>query len=671
MMFFLSRQTVRRHRSLYAGSFVALAVGVFLLGLAATATAATIAYQAPPGSSIPVSLPGYEGEPARTVDVPLSGEDASGLQVVLSMVGTIAGFITIFVIASTFAFAVASRRREIGLLRLIGATPGQIRRMVLGEALVVAFAASVTGAVLAQLATPLLLAKASYTELAPVKLEPASPWLPLAIAMGAGMVVAMLGARSAARRAGKVGAVDALREAALEPPRIGPVRIGFGVLFLAGGIVLLTLIRPSSGEAAAPLAMFTPMLLVIALTLLAPLVVPWIGRLWAIPLVAWTRVSGRLARSNVVAAPQRSASLAAPILGISAIAGSMVLSLSFVADAAAATIRDSVLAPIVVTAPAEESAPPAAGSDRELRERILQTPGVAAVDGAIPLRLIRTDSDSAELEEAEGIDLAVAPKARRMTAVDGDLSKLTGKTVAVGKELAGFEQYKVGDEIPVTYTDRSTDRLKIVAIVTDAFGVNQSMIIPEELARAHAPNAQPAQWFVLPADGVSPDSVAAGLDQKLAGTGADAVLAAEWEAAQDEGVRQGNQLGLILLLGPAALYSAIAIVNTLLMGSLQRGHEFVTSRLLGATPAQIRRMVLWESTLVGVVALSLGTAITVTVGILIRHAMTDGLAHVAVTVPWGPLLGIAGTCLVLAVGAALAPTAVILRHSHPSAAAAE
>ncbi|TDO44335.1 putative ABC transport system permease protein [Kribbella sp. VKM Ac-2527] len=673
-MFFLSRQTVRRHRSLYAGSFVALAVGVFLLGLAATATAATIAYDAPPGSSIPVSLPGYDGEPARTVDVPLSGEDASGLQVVLSMVGVISGFITIFVIASTFAFAVAARRREIGLLRLIGATPGQIRRMVLGEALVVAFAASATGTVLAQLATPLLLAKASYTELAPVKLEPASPWLPLAIAMGAGMVVAMLGARSAARRAGKVGAVDALREAALEPPRIGPVRIGFGVLFLAGGIVLLSLIRPSSGEAAAPLAMFTPMLLVIALTLLAPLVVPWIGRLWAIPLVAWTRVSGRLARSNVVAAPRRSASLAAPILGISAIAGSMVLSLSFVADAAAATIRDSVLAPIVVTAPAEESASPAAGSgrpDRELRERILQTPGVAAVDGSIPLRLIRTDSDSAELEDAEGIDLTVAPKARRMTAVEGDLSKLAGKTVAIGKEMAGFEQYEVGDEIPVTYTDRSTDRLKIVAILADAFGVNASLIIPEDLARAHAPNAQPAQWFVLPADGVSPDSVVAGLDQNLAGSGADAVPAAVWEAAQDEGVRQGNQLGLILLLGPAALYSAIAIVNTLLMGSLQRGHEFVTSRLLGATPAQIRRMVLWESTLVGVVALSLGTAITVTVGILIRHAMTDGLADVAVTVPWGPLLGIAGTCLVLAVGAALAPTAVILRHSHPSAAAAE
>ena len=120
-MFFLSRQTVSRHRSLYAGSFVALAVGVFLLGLAATATAATIAYDAPPGTTIAVHLPGGDGTAPQTVHVNPTGEDVSGLQVVLSMVGTISGFITIFVIASTFAFAVASRRREIGLLRLIGA----------------------------------------------------------------------------------------------------------------------------------------------------------------------------------------------------------------------------------------------------------------------------------------------------------------------------------------------------------------------------------------------------------------------------------------------------------------------------------------------------------------------------------------------------------------------
>jgi len=645
MMFYLSRQTVSRHRSLYAGSFIALAVGVFLLGLAATATAATVAYRGPVAESMTVTTLGGDDTPPEQVRVPLSDADVSGLQTVLSLVATISGFITIFVIASTFAFAVASRRQEIGLLRLIGATPSQVRRMVLGEAFVVALAAALTGAVLAQLATPLLLRKASYTDLAPVKLEPASPWVPLAIAVAAGLLVAMLGARSAARRAGRVGPIDALREAALEPPRIGPVRIVFGLLFMAGSIVLLALIRPGTGEGVVPLAMFTPMLLVIALTLLAPLVVPWIARLWALPLTVWTRVSGLLARSNVVAAPRRSASLAAPILAISAIAGSMVLSLSFAADSSEAAIRDAVRAPIVVT-----------GDFKEV-------PGVGAVDAGLPLQLVRISQDYAELEDAEGIDPAIASRTRDLTAVSGDISRLTGNSIAIGKEMSGFEHYRVGDEIPVTFLDRTAVKLTIVAIVKDAFGVNPSFLIPLELARKHAPTAKPDRIFVLPADGVDPNTLVAKLP--------NAVLATEWEAEQAEGVRQGNRLGLILLLGPAALYSAIAIANTLLMGSLQRRHEFITSRLLGATPAQIRRMVLWESSLVGAVALSLGTAITVTVGILIRHAMTAGLADVPVTVPWGVLLGIGGICLTLAVGSALAPTTYILRRSQPSQAAVQ
>jgi putative ABC transport system permease protein len=640
-MFYLSRQTVSRHRSLYAGSFVALAVGVFLLGLAATATAATIGYRGPAASAITVTTLGGDGAAPRQIRVPFSDADVSGLQVVLNMVGAISGFITIFVIASTFAFAVASRRQEIGLLRLIGATPRQIRRMVLGEALVVALAASLTGALAAQLATPLLLAKASYTELAPVKLEPASPWLPLAIAVAAGLLVAMLGARSAARRAGRVGPIDALREAALEPPRIGPVRISFGLLFMGGAVTMLTLIRPSSGDGAVPLAMFTPMVMVIALTLLAPLVVPVVGRLWALPLVAWTRVSGRLARSNVLAAPRRSASMAAPILAISAVAGSMVLSLSFAADSAGATIRDAVRAPIVVTGGA-----PVTG------------PGVRAVDAGVPLQMVRIDRDDAELEDVEGIDPAVAMQTRDLTALAGDVRDLSGNTVAVSKEMSGFEGYKVGDEIPLVFVDRTPVKLRVVAIVKDAFGVNPSLLVPLDLARKHAPKAEPERQFVLPADGVDPASLVQQLPH--------AQLAVDWEADQAAGVRKGNQLGLILLLGPAGLYSTIAIANTLLMGSLQRRHEFITSRLLGATPAQIRRMVLWESSLVGAVALSLGTAITVTVGILIRHAMNAGLADVPFTVPWGVLLGIGGLCLILAVGSALAPTTYILRRSQPA-----
>ena len=53
-----------------------------------------------------------------------------------SMAATTAGItvcVAVFIVIATFAFAVEQRTRELALLRLVGATPRQIRRMVLAE----------------------------------------------------------------------------------------------------------------------------------------------------------------------------------------------------------------------------------------------------------------------------------------------------------------------------------------------------------------------------------------------------------------------------------------------------------------------------------------------------------------------------------------------------------
>ncbi|WP_309245968.1 ABC transporter permease [Verrucosispora sioxanthis] len=67
-----------------------------------------------------------------------------GMQV-LTATAALAGFVTVFVVASAFAFTVAQRRRELGLLRAVGATGRQVRRMVYVEALVVGVTAGLAG----------------------------------------------------------------------------------------------------------------------------------------------------------------------------------------------------------------------------------------------------------------------------------------------------------------------------------------------------------------------------------------------------------------------------------------------------------------------------------------------------------------------------------------------
>src|SRR4249920_644790 len=61
--------------------------------------------------------------------------------------GGVALFVSIFIIYNTFAIVMSQRSRELALLRTIGAGPKQIRRSVMGEALVVGVLASIGGIV--------------------------------------------------------------------------------------------------------------------------------------------------------------------------------------------------------------------------------------------------------------------------------------------------------------------------------------------------------------------------------------------------------------------------------------------------------------------------------------------------------------------------------------------
>ena len=57
-------------------------------------------------------------------------------------------FIGMFIIYNSFAIAVTQRRAEIGILRALGATRGQIRTLFLGESAVAGLIGSAAGAVL-------------------------------------------------------------------------------------------------------------------------------------------------------------------------------------------------------------------------------------------------------------------------------------------------------------------------------------------------------------------------------------------------------------------------------------------------------------------------------------------------------------------------------------------
>ena len=79
-------------------------------------------------------------------------DDVSQTKAILALIaGSFGGYavlVAIFVVASTLALTVEQRRREFALLRAVGATPRQIRKMIGAETLVVSTVAGVLGSAL-------------------------------------------------------------------------------------------------------------------------------------------------------------------------------------------------------------------------------------------------------------------------------------------------------------------------------------------------------------------------------------------------------------------------------------------------------------------------------------------------------------------------------------------
>ena len=215
-----------------------------------------------------------------------SAADASdrsvGNQFVLFL-GLLAGFVSVFVVATTFAFVVTQRRRELGLLRIVGATPGQLRRTLLAEALVVGLPAALTGAVLGAVAAPVLGRWMVQAHMQAQGWEPRTVLLPVAASVLIGLIVALAGAWTAARRASRVRPLEALREAAAERRTMTIGRWICGGACAVAAVVLAALTPGQTSGAAGAMAAFASMSAIVALTLLAPVYLPTLVRVLCAP----------------------------------------------------------------------------------------------------------------------------------------------------------------------------------------------------------------------------------------------------------------------------------------------------------------------------------------------------------------------------------------------------
>ena len=119
---------------------------------------------------------------------------------------------SIFTIRNSFNISTTERTHEFGMLSSLGATPRQIRRSVIIEALYIGVIAIPVGIILGIVATLLLLlASNSLLGLEDIVMRFASPWWLYVAVIVLGLVIVWLASASAAIRASRLSPIEAIR----------------------------------------------------------------------------------------------------------------------------------------------------------------------------------------------------------------------------------------------------------------------------------------------------------------------------------------------------------------------------------------------------------------------------------------------------------------------------
>ncbi|SDY08843.1 putative ABC transport system permease protein [Amycolatopsis xylanica] len=574
-------------------------------------------------------------------------DDGNALALLLALAGSFGGIalmIAVFVVSSTLALSVQQRQREMALLRAIGTTPRQLRQMVSGEAFVLGLLAAVVGCLPGFPVGKWLLEMFQGFGMVPREVELVNGPLPAVAVVSALVVAAVLAGLSAVRRAAKIRPTEALGDAATGRTLIGKGRLFTGLVLAAGSVALLIASAFLSGVAAAGAASGVAILLIIAIAVLGPVVAKVIAFL-AAPLMRRYRVGGYLASANSTTNVGRLAGSIVPLvlaIGFGCVAMFVQTTQVRVAEESGKT---SITADYVLTAPqgipasvpAEIAAVPGVSSVTSLRQTQLKEelpPGTESMNDAIDTMVVSPGD--------LGKTLDLRPS-------QGDLTKVRGNDIAVSAATASSLDVSLGGSVKLRLGDATLVEVRVVSIFEREQGLGK-IVVDRALVAGHT-NSQRDDQVLIKADASALPVLKAQFPDLVVADGASV------EAARTGALRANMWINL-LVVGIIMLYTGIAVVNTLVMATGARRREFALLRLVGATRKQVLRTTRWESALVVVSSIILGSAVAAATLVPISIALSGSPMPY---VPPALYFGLIGIVTVLGLAATEIPARLALR----------
>jgi putative ABC transport system permease protein len=569
----------------------------------------------------------------------------------------IALIVAAIVIFNTFTILAAQRRRELALLRCVGASRRQVFTGMLAEAALIGVAASAAG-VVAGLGLGWGLERVFTAFGVPV---PAGPlmltWGTAGIAMLTGTAVTILAAVLPARAATMVAPVAALGGPEPRPGRrVGWWRIGTAVASASVGLGLTFLgLRHVDGSAGFVEIAAGGCVFFVAVLAVGPLIAPpvttavgWLpGRIGGVP--------ARLASANARRNPHRvAATTAALTIGITLMTVFTVVASSAEASAGASIAQHYPFG--FTVAPGQfggDGGQPVPGS---VVDALRRSP---ALDVVAPYyeRTARVGAGAAAGGGGQQVVGALAPAgvaAISPPLVSGSLTALRPGTVAVDSQALRALGGRQGGTVVVRGGVLGPLRLRVVAVYRGENSPLPSVLLAAaDYLRDFRPDGAQAV-YVNQRRGAGAAAARAAV---TAATAADPLLQVGTVADHRSQLtsRVNQILGLFsVLLGLAILIALLGITNTLTLSVLERTRESAVLRALGLTRSQLRGMLLAEALLMALLGGVLGVALGAGFGWAMVHGFITSAAGGVFSVP------VARIALYVVIGAVASVAAAVL-----------
>ena len=528
---------------------------------------------------------------------------------VLSYISLVVGAILIY---NTISISVVRRRVEIGILRALGAARTAVFAMFMLEALMFGLVGSALGIGLGRVMAEGLVGlisvtvNALYTSSRPTAI--ALTWQTAAMAAASGLLVALGAAFGPALEAMKVSPQEAMARGSRE--RYVARRTGRYLAFavvLGAAAYIAAQQEPWNGS---PIFGYLSVVLAIAAAgLVAPaltIVVVAVGRR-AIRRVLG--VGGLIAAQGLVSSLGRTSVVVAALGTAIAMMASVGIMVGSFRETVVVWLDTQLRADIYMRAvgPAGPGvfppiSPTAAGLVRSV-------PGVEAVDVFSGMEIRYGGSRSAL--GGEDVDLLLRyGRFRFLSGEDRDsiIRSLKGQNrAAVTQAFANKYKLRVGDRVVLPLGDARPE-FTVAGIYFDYASERGFLTIDRAVLLRYLPDAAPTNLAIYLNPGVDRDAVLRAVRQKTAALG---VESSPNEVLRTEAVKIFDRTFAVTwaLEGVAIIVAMLGAANSLLAMVLDRRREFGLLRYLGGAAEQIRRTVLVEAGLVGLLANLLGLAL--------------------------------------------------------------